>query len=62
MLGDFLVKKKKKKKNTIWKENLYLTQIRSQTKLGRNEMWCAEHNHNHICNIPVVSEKNYTIW
>ena len=47
-LGDFTVKKKKKKKpRKTWKGNLYLT----ENRLGRNEMWRAADIHNYMCHI-----------
>ena len=45
-LGDFTVKKKKKKR-TIWKGNLYLT----ESPLSRNEMWRVIDNYSYICHI-----------
>ena len=40
-LGDFTVKRK------IGEGNLYST----ETRLGRNKMWCAEDNHSYMCHI-----------
>ena len=48
MLGDFTLKKRK-----IGKGNLYLT----ENRLGRNEIWYAEHDHSYMCHI--MGKRNF---
>ena len=46
-LGVFSQKNKNKNKNKIEKGNLYLIKY----QFGRNDIWCAEDNHNYMNNI-----------
>ena len=50
-------KKKKKKKKTFWRGICIWLKIDFKSK-----MWCAIENHNHMCQVLGLVQKNFQIW